>query len=199
MDEIRTTRLVLREFQPDDHAAVHRYAGDPEVVRFQDWGPNTPGETTSFLEMVIAAAAATPRKRWALAVVRFADDLMIGAGELHIDDAGHRRGSLGYTLARDAWGRGYATEVAAELLRFGFGRLGLHKISATCDPANVGSVRVLEKIGMRLEGQLHDHFRVRGEWRDRLLYAALDPRTEPATPDDQRRPASAYLDMSKER
>jgi len=184
VDEIRTTRLVLREFQPDDHAAVHRYAGDPEVVRFQDWGPNTPAETTMFLDMVTTAAAATPRTRWALAVIRAADDTMIGAGELHVDVGGHRRGSLGYTLARDAWGRGYATEAAAALLSFGFAHLGLHKISATCDPANAGSVRVLEKLGMTREGQLQDHFLVRGEWRDRLLYAAIDLRIEPAAPDD---------------
>ena len=174
MDEIRTTRLVLREFQPGDHAAVHRYAADPEVVRFQNWGPNTPAETTMFLDLVLAAAAATPRTRWALALIRAADDTMVGAGELRIDDVGDRRGSLGYTLARDAWGQGYATEAAAALLDFGFAGLGLHKISATCDPANIGSVRVLEKIGMTLEGQLRDHLRVRGEWRDRLLYAAVD-------------------------
>jgi RimJ/RimL family protein N-acetyltransferase len=184
VDEIRTTRLVLREFRPDDHAAVHRYAADPEVVRFQDWGPNTPAETTMFLTMVRTAAAATPRTRWALAVIRAADDTMIGACELHVEDAGHRRGSMGYTLARDAWGQGYATESAAALLRFGFDRLGLHKISATCDPANGGSVRVLEKIGMTFVGRLQDHFLVRGEWRDRLLYAAIDLRIEPAAQSD---------------
>jgi ribosomal-protein-alanine N-acetyltransferase len=184
VDEIRTTRLVLREFRPDDHAAVHRYAADPEVVRFQNWGPNTPAETTMFLDMVIAAAAATPRTRWALAVIRAADDTMVGACELHVDEPDHRRGSMGYSLARDAWGQGYATEAAAALLRFGFAGVGLHKISATCDPDNVGSVRVLEKIGMTREGQLQDHFLVRGEWRDRLLYAAIDLRIEPAAPDN---------------
>jgi RimJ/RimL family protein N-acetyltransferase len=182
--EIRTTRLVLREFRPDDHAAVHRYAADPEVVRFQDWGPNTPAETTTFLDRIRTEAAATPRMVWALAVVRAADDILIGACELRIDPTGHRRGSIGYSLARDAWGRGYATEAAGALLDFGFTGAGLHKINATCDPANIASARVLEKLGMTLEGQLRDHMWVRGEWRDRLLYAALALRIEPATPDD---------------
>jgi RimJ/RimL family protein N-acetyltransferase len=184
VDEIRTSRLTLREFRAEDHAAVHRYAGDPEVVRFQPWGPNTMAETTTFLDRVRAEAAATPRVVWALAVIRAADDTMIGACELRIDPTGDQRGSLGYTLERAAWGQGYATEAAAALLRFGFARLGLHKISATCDPANAASARVLQKIGMTLEGQLQDHLRVRGEWRDRLLYAAIDLRIEPAAPDD---------------
>jgi len=140
---------------------------------------------------------ATPRQVWALAVVRAADDTMVGACELRVDSPAHRRGSLGYTLARDEWGRGYATEAAAALLRFGFTGLGLHKISATCDPANAGSFRVLEKIGMTLEGQLRDHLSVRGEWRDRLLYAAIAPRTEPADVPRQL-DGSAYLEMDKE-
>jgi RimJ/RimL family protein N-acetyltransferase len=59
------------------------------------------------------------------------------------------------------------------MLRFGFDELGLHKISATCDPDNRGSARVLEKIGMRREGVLRDHFLIRGQWRDRLLWAVV--------------------------
>lgn len=173
MEEIRTARLVLRDLDASDHAAVHRFAADPEVVRFMDWGPNTPDETTAFLDLVTAAATAVPRTRWALAVVRAADDLVIGTCELHVEDPVHRRGSMGYTLARDAWGHGYATEAAAAVLALGLDRLRLHKVSATCDPANAGSARVLEKIGMTFTAVLEDHFRVRGEWRDRQLYEAL--------------------------
>lgn len=179
--EIRTARLVLREFRAGDHDAVHRYAADPEVVRFQGWGPNTPAETTAFLGFAATAAAADPRPRFALAVVQASDDRLIGACELHVEDRTHRRGSLGYTLARDAWGQGYATEAAAALLTLGFDSLGLHKISATCDPANTASSRVLDRIGMTFTAVLKDHLRVRGEWRDRRLYEALAYRIGPAT------------------
>jgi [ribosomal protein S5]-alanine N-acetyltransferase len=80
---------------------------------------------------------------------------------------------MGFVLARSRWRNGYATEAAAALLRFGFQNLALHKVSATCDPANGGSARVLAKIGMRPEGHLHDHLHIRGQWRDRLLFAAV--------------------------
>jgi RimJ/RimL family protein N-acetyltransferase len=60
------------------------------------------------------------------------------------------------------------------LLRFGFDRLDLHRIAATCHPDNRGSSRVLEKAGMELEGRMRDHKLIRGEWRDSLLYAAIN-------------------------
>ena len=76
-------------------------------------------------------------------------------------------------LARAHWGYGYATEAAVEMLRFGFSDLGLHKISATCDPDNAASIGVLTKIGMTREGYLSEHMLVHGQWRDRLLFATI--------------------------
>lgn len=98
---------------------------------------------------------------------------LIGAIELQVTSTSHRRAELGYVLHRQWWGRGYAGEAAAALLRFGFDDLGLHKVSATCDPRNKASARVLTKIGMRHEAHLRDHLHLRGRWHDRLLYAAL--------------------------
>ncbi|WP_189078780.1 GNAT family N-acetyltransferase [Mangrovihabitans endophyticus] len=173
MEPLTTSRLVLREFVHDDHAAVHAYASDPDVAKFIDWGPNTPAETTFFLDMVIAAASASPRIRYALAAEHAG--AVIGAVELRVEEAAHRRGSMGYVFARPTWGQGLATEAAGAVLGFAFDHLGLHKVSATCDPHNSGSVRVLEKIGMSREGHLRDHFLVHGRWRDRLLWAAVRP------------------------
>jgi ribosomal-protein-alanine N-acetyltransferase len=171
--ELRTARLFLRPFRAADHAQVHAFAGDPEVVRWMDWGPNTPAETSVFLDIALRSEAETPRRSWKFAVVRSSDEAVIGSAELHIESHEHRRGSMGYLIAPAAQGQGYATEAAQAVLDFGHTEGGLHRISATCDPENVGSARVLEKIGMRREGHLHDHYLIRGEWRDRLLYASL--------------------------
>jgi len=165
--------MVLRPLEPSDFRAVHAYATDAEVVRFMDWGPNTLDDTTVFLERMIRSAQGSPRTQFPLALVPSGGEEPVGVVELQIGSAEHRRADLGYVLARAAWGHGYASEAAAAMLRFGFGELGLHKISATCDPDNRGSARVLEKIGMRREGLLKEHFLVRGQWRDRLLWAAL--------------------------
>jgi RimJ/RimL family protein N-acetyltransferase len=80
---------------------------------------------------------------------------------------------MGWVLRRDAWGNGYATEAAEALLRFGVQSLGLHRVEATCAPANEASARVMARIGMRYEGRMRDHLLVRGAWRDSLLHAYL--------------------------
>ncbi len=64
----------------------------------------------------------------------------------------HKEWELAYGLRRDRWGRGYATEAAQACLRHGFEVLGLERIVADVDPANVASVRVLEKCGFERIG-----------------------------------------------
>jgi RimJ/RimL family protein N-acetyltransferase len=81
---------------------------------------------------------------------------------------------LWYTIHPSYWGQGYATEAAHGLLAFGFGELRLHRIWADCDPANLASVRVLEKLGMRREGHLIENAWIKGAWEDSLIFAILD-------------------------
>jgi ribosomal-protein-alanine N-acetyltransferase len=172
--ELTTTRLRLRRFHPGDLAAVHAYAGDPEVVRYMDWGPNSIPDTELFLAEAVNPAGGTHP----FAIEH--DGELIGAVELRVTSGVHSRGEFGYVLARRYWGNGYATEASAAVLAFAFGPVGLHRVAATCDPANIGSRRVLEKSGLRYEGHLHDYLNIRGEWRDRLLFAALRPPAGPA-------------------
>jgi ribosomal-protein-alanine N-acetyltransferase len=173
MDELKTERLLLRAFRPDDWADVHAYASDPEVVRFMDWGPNTIEQSRYHTNRAVATAAVSPQLRFPYAVERVADGRVIGSIELTMTSLDHRRAEMGYVLAHGAWGQGYATEAAAALLGHAFGPLDLHRIAATCDPDNAGSVRVLEKIGMACEGRLRAFYRIRGEWRDRLIFSTI--------------------------
>ena len=110
--------------------------------------------TRAFLREARANADVSPRRRYALAVVVVQSDpeRLIGSIELRVVSCEHRRGEIGYVLAREAWGLGYATEATRRLLAFGFDELGLHKISANCDPENRASVAVLMKNGMHQEG-----------------------------------------------
>jgi RimJ/RimL family protein N-acetyltransferase len=185
---LETPRLVLREFVLSDGDAVHSYASNPDVVQYEVWGPNTREETEQFLSaVVLPAQCAAPRTTYELAIE--AKDIgLIGGCGIRIRDASNRTSDLGYVLAREHWGRGYMPEAIAALLDFGFAALGLHRIWATTDARNVRSKRVLEKIGMRQEGQRKaDQFR-RGEWTDSCLYAILEderaarPSRVPRTP-----------------
>jgi RimJ/RimL family protein N-acetyltransferase len=164
----------LRDFCADDFQDVHAYARDPEVVRFVQWGPNTEADTHGFLAHVLNLSEVKPRLDFELAVVWAPENRLIGGASIHISDQANREGWIGYCLNREFWGRGVATEAAKALVAFGFAALELHRIYATCDPANVGSRTVLQKIGMRQEGHFRSHKLVRGKWRDTEIFAIID-------------------------
>ncbi len=168
---LRGDRVLLREMEPRDFDAIHRYAVDPEVVRYTLWGPNDAQATQDYLDAAIASARRAEREEYTLAVERAGE--LAGAAHLAVRSLAHRRGEIGYVVRRDLWGQGIAGEAAGLLLRLGFEHLGLHRIEATCDPANAASRRVLERIGMRREGHLRENYRAHGRWRDSLLYGLL--------------------------
>jgi len=174
MEVFRTERLVLRDFEETDWEAVHAYASDPEVVRYMNWGPNTEEETKNFIQRAIAHQKEQPRRNYTLAMVLKADGRLVGGCGIEVSNPDNREGWIGYCLNRNFWGQGYATETAKVLLEFGFNHLNLHRVFATCEPANIASAQVLEKIGMQREGRLREHKWAKRKWRDSLLYAILD-------------------------
>jgi RimJ/RimL family protein N-acetyltransferase len=157
--------VELRPLTFADWPAVHDWARRPEACRYQAWGPNTPEQTRAF----VRAAVDAPPTRLVHAVVQ--DDRVVGSAELHL--RGVHQGEIAYGVHPAHWGRGLATEVARHLLERGFQRHGLHRISATCDPRNVASGRVLAKIGMTYEGRMRETVLLRDGWRDSDLWAIL--------------------------
>ncbi|MHB1955515.1 MAG: GNAT family N-acetyltransferase [Sulfobacillus sp.] len=169
-------RVTLREFRFEDAPQVHQYASDPRVVNHLNWGPNGWGDTTAFLALVKAEAEASPRVSYQLAITENSTGLVMGAVRLKIESPRHRRAAIGYVLAASRWGLGYGTEAAQLMVQWAIRDAGMHRIEATCDPANHGSRRVLEKIGLQYEGYRRHDFLVRGHWRDSLMFALIgDP------------------------
>jgi len=171
---IPTGRLVLRDIERKDLSAVHDYSSDPEVVRYMDWGPNTDEDDKKFLERALAARKENPRRNFTLAIVLKDTNRLIGSCGIHESNPVDMEGWIGYCLSKRHWRQGFGTETAKGLVNFGFNGLGLHRIFATCMPANTASAHVLEKTGMQLEGRLRQHRRVKGKWRDSLVYAMLN-------------------------
>lgn len=77
------------------------------------------------------------------------------------------------------------TEVASTLLSFGFNTLNLHRIFATCDPRNVASECVLQKLGMHYEGRMRETMLLRDGWRDSVLYSLLEQEWQKRTSETQ--------------
>jgi RimJ/RimL family protein N-acetyltransferase len=108
------------------------------------------------------------------AVMHAADHTLMGAIGLTIARA-DQRAEMGYWLGVPFWGQGYTTEAATALLRYGFTELGLHRIMATHIARNPASGRVMQKIGMRYEGTLRDHYAKNDAFEDVVYYAILLP------------------------
>lgn len=163
--------MRLRPMRSADWPAVHSWARLEQACRFQAWGPNTPGQTEAFVAQAVQAWSSSPQHRFVYAVL--VDGAVLGVGELNIRDATHRQGEIGYTTHPDRWGRGIATMAARQLLAIGFDELGLHRIFATCDPRNVASARVLDRIGLTHEGRLREVRLIRDGWRDSDIFSIL--------------------------
>jgi ribosomal-protein-alanine N-acetyltransferase len=146
-----TERLLLREFVETDFDALREIESDPESLRYRSRSEITPAQTRDFLIQSQAQASEQPRQQYALAVVLSEGLRLIGQVGLTISSSQYDEAFLWYSINRSYWNKGYATEAAARLLRFGFEGAGLRRIFAECDADNLASARVLEKIGMTPE------------------------------------------------
>jgi len=171
--ELLTERLVLRELRADDWADARAVDADPEALRYQSSDVIDEAGTRAYLEKNQAAASCVPRRVFDLAITRRGEDRMLGRAGFSVDRPEHREAQLFCTLRREVWGQGYAVEAGRAVLTFAFGTLGLHRLYGDCDPRNLASARVMEKLGLRLEGHLRQNWLLKGEWCDSLIYGVL--------------------------
>jgi len=171
---LNTKRVILREIEESDWIDVHKYASQKEVCQYQPWGPNTEIETKEFIHQVIIDAKKVPRTRFAFAILVKETNSFIGTVEFNIRDQQNKIGEIGYIVHPSYWGMGYASEVAKEVISFGFLQYKLHRIYATCDVRNIASAKVLEKCGLILEGRMREDLLLRDGWRDTYLYSILE-------------------------
>lgn len=171
---LRTERLDLRPFTPADFDVVHAIHSNPDVVRYLYWEPNDEEASRVMLARKMRRSALIDSgDSLSLAVVVRETGQVAGDAAFFWHSEDSRQGEIGYIFAREFHGRGYATEVGEELLRFGFEDVGLHRIAGRLDGRNTASARVLERLGMRREAHLVQNERVKGEWADEIVYGLL--------------------------
>jgi RimJ/RimL family protein N-acetyltransferase len=185
---IETTRLRLRRFAAADLATFIAYRNDPAVARFQSWEGITEGEAVAFVREQQTAPVGAPGEWLQIAIERKDNGRMIGDCALHVMEDDARQAEIGYTLAREAQGQGFATEAVATLLTWMFPTLDLHRVVAIVDTRNAASVALLERLGMRREAHYHQNVWFKGAWGDEYLYAILRdewPAAHDARPEDK--------------
>jgi [ribosomal protein S5]-alanine N-acetyltransferase len=150
VDQLVTSRLLLRPFTPSDVAIVHAIYSDPEVMRYVATGPMASlVHTQRLIDDYTDHQHQHGFSFWA--VIERASGALIGDAGLYRTLSGEIE--LGYTLGAAWWGRGYATEAAGTWLRVAFEDLGVAEVVALAEPANTGSLHVLEKLGMQRAGE----------------------------------------------
>lgn len=171
--EIVTERLKLRRFEAADYEDVYEnYGSDPLVNKYISFAPCASVEgAKQFIDMHVEQYAANPEfYGWAITV----DDMVIGSIGLFNVDADAEQCELGYSIGSKWWGKGYATEAAAAVMDYAFGEIEAHRVYASHHVDNVGSGKVLEKVGMRFEGVMRDGQKnADGSFSDLKLYASL--------------------------
>lgn len=168
--ELRSGRLLLRDFRPEDVEDVFFYASDPHVTRYAGWEPHrSPYDSMTYIQRCLA-------DDWgpiSFAVEHVPEERVIGVVDIRIVSRLWGIGEIGYTLARDYWGQGFNIEAADLLLDYGFRELGLRRIQAVCDTDNRRSYRTMEKLGMVRERRIGGARFVNGFPVDRYIYSIL--------------------------
>lgn len=143
---IRTERLILRRWRDSDREPFAAMNGDPAVVEHLQ-GPMSRERSDGFVDRIEAHWEEHGWGLWAVEVPGVAP--FIGyVGLWPADHVAPGMVEVGWRLAREHWGHGYATEAAREALRFGFTHVGLEEIVSFTVPQNDRSWRVMERIGL---------------------------------------------------
>ncbi|MYF79023.1 MAG: GNAT family N-acetyltransferase [Chloroflexi bacterium] len=168
LTNLRTKRLLLRPFTFKDAADVLAYASDPEWSRFLP----VPNPYTLYdAEEFIAKSILSSRDQEHGLAIELGGRVIGGIG-LRLEQP-IAVGSLPYSLAHDHWNQGLTTDAAHAVIDWGFTDFGLEKVYSWADVENVGSWRVMEKIGMTREGTFRSHGVNRGMRQDFHYYGIL--------------------------
>ena len=149
---------------------VYAYAKDPEWEKYLGLELPIPYTRRNAEEYVAGRVLVDWSTNPTFAIVL--DSTVIGGIALSISKA-HQRAGLGYALAKAHWGKGLMTEAAMAVVDYGFVEHKLAKVFAMADLRNIGSYKVMEKLGMSREGLHRGHSVKRGERRDEVFYGIL--------------------------
>lgn len=154
--QLFTTRLILRRLIPDDIPDLQKHANDWEIFKstLKIPYPYKESDGTAFVEYT--SKCWDEGEAYIFGIFQKETGSFRGVCGIDLDKL-HRRGLIGYWIARKFWGHGYVTEALKEVLRVGFEKLQLRRIHGSYFVGNDASLRVMEKAGMKKEGVQRSH------------------------------------------
>lgn len=169
---LETRRLTLRPFTEADTDGIFALQSNAHVLRYWD---SVPWADRARADRFIATCAQMAQDGMGirLAIDRKSDGAFIGWCCFVKWNPEFRSGSVGYCFEEAAWGQGYATEATGGLLQWAFDSLPLNRVEAESDTRNIGSGRVLERLGFLREGTKREDCIVNGDVSDTWIYGLL--------------------------
>jgi len=169
---LKTDRLILRPFSFNDAPIVQKLAGDYNVAKttLNIPHPYADGEAEKWIATHVPLF--NIGKIVTFAIILSETNQLTGAISLILAPE-HDRAEMGYWIGKSYWGKGYCTEAARRLIKYGFEELKLNRIFAHFMTGNPASGRVMEKAGMIYEGHLRQHVKKWDVVQDLKIYAIL--------------------------
>lgn len=171
---LRTPRLTLREFEPADEKGMFELESNEENVRYQDYGPKTREQARQDVLNAMQESQHKRRQTIELAVVH--EGHFVGRLGAHITSptaTGVPRIQLWYSFLVQSQGRGLATEALRAFIGALRERGGQCECEIECDPRNVGSWRMAERLGFEKYSLVERAYESKGEWVDSLVYRKM--------------------------
>ncbi len=170
---LKSERLILRRIVEEDVYQIFRMRSDLDVMKYVGKDPAKSLEDA--MDLVHKTSESLENKSgisWAITLKEEPDQLIgiIGIWRLIRE---HFRGELGYSLLPEYWRKGIAGEALAEVLEYGFEKIGLHSVEAHIHPNNKASAALLERIGFTREGWFKECFYFNGVFEDTVVYSLL--------------------------
>jgi len=176
---LKSERLRLRLIETSDLEQIHALHSLPETDAYNTLGiPKDIKDTKSVIDPWLAAHQEEFISNYTFAITFSDTHEFLGLFGMKLWAQKHSRAEIWYKIHSNYWNQGIATEAANRILDFGFNDLHLHRIQAGCAVENIGSIKVLEKIGMSREGRGRQILPLKNGWSDNFEYSILetDPR-----------------------
>jgi ribosomal-protein-alanine N-acetyltransferase len=173
--ELKTERLRLRLIDPNDLSAIHTRHSLPEMDRYNTLGvPNSMEETEGIQEAWLLAHQEEPILNYTFAMELDLSRSFIGLFGLKLGAEKYKPAELWFKIHRDYWNKGFATEALKAVIKFTFEDLSLHRSEAACVVNNIGSIKVLKKVGMISEWWGRHVLPLQAGWSDKFEYSLLE-------------------------
>lgn len=142
---MKTERLEIRRFQPEDWLDLYEYLSQEEVVKYEPYGIFTEKESKAETNYRCKSP-----DFWAVCL----QDTGKLIGNIYLSEQDFNTWELGYVFNGNYQGKGFATEAAKALINYVFAEKDAHRVIAMCNPENISFWKSLERLGVRLEGHL---------------------------------------------